>query len=119
MKDRLFQAELRQRLQKLDVRDQPLSIGAWVVPGGGKSRLPGIVAAHFPNLKIAWFAPRLTLLKQAARTALSQGIQLRESGNDRNPSRGYHGFVATHAALTQNPLLWRDEIARAPYLVVI
>lgn len=98
----------------------PASILAHVVPGGGKSMLPGLLAQRFPHNRIAWFVPRLSLARQAALGMMRDfGIQLRESGNDTNPARGTRGFVTTHAALTTDPDLWRHELSRHPYLLVV
>jgi superfamily II DNA or RNA helicase len=107
-------------LQGLDATDLPADILADVVPGGGKSMLPGLLAARFPKHRIGWFVPRLSLARQAAIGMLKDfGIEIRESGNDTNPSRGSRGFVTTHAALTADPSLWEDELKTHPYLLVI
>lgn len=120
MPDRKHQAELRDRLSEKEASDLPLSILAWVVPGGGKSRLPGILAQRFPSHKLAWFVPRVTLQTQAVKgMAADFGITLRDSGNDSDPSRGTRGFVATHAALMEQPALWASEFRRTPYLLVV
>src|SRR5215831_3479295 len=46
--DRRHQADLRTRLTEFVEGSFPLSILAYVVPTGGKSRLPGILAERFP-----------------------------------------------------------------------
>ncbi len=117
---RSHQKALQVILQGLDSADLPLDILADVVPGGGKSMLPGLLCQRFPDLRLAWFVPRLSLARQAA-IGLDKdfGIQIRESGNDVNPSRGTRGFVTTHAALTADPSLWQHELSRAPHLLVI
>ena len=117
MKLRSHQAELKEALKRLKM---PASILAHVVPGGGKSMLPGLLAERFPTHPIAWFVPRLSLARQAALGIKKDfGIDIRESGNDVNPARGTRGFVTTHAALTTDPDLWRHEMARHPYLLVV
>ena len=114
------QSALQKYLESLDSNDLPVDILADVVPGGGKSMLPGLLAMRFPKCPIAWFVPRLSLARQAAIGMLRDfGIEIRESGNDINPRRGTRGFVATHAALTADPDLWAHELARAHYLLVI
>jgi superfamily II DNA or RNA helicase len=114
------QNALHRYLQGLDQADLPADILADVVPGGGKSMLPGLLAARLPRHRIGWFVPRLSLARQAAIGMLKDfGIEIRESGNDTNPSRGTRGFVATHAALTADPSLWEDEFKRHPYLLII
>lgn len=114
------QKELQSVLGNLNQAELPLDILVDVVPGGGKSMLPGLLANRFPNHRLAWFVPRLSLARQAALGMLKDfGIEIRESGNDTNPSRGTRGFVATHAALTTDPSLWRHELSRAPHLLVV
>lgn len=114
------QSALKKHISGLDAGDMPADILVDVVPGGGKSMLPGILAARFPGHRIAWFVPRLSLARQAAIGMMKDfGIEIRESGNDTDPSRGTRGFVATHAALTQNPDLWLDEMRRHQYLLVL
>lgn len=114
------QNALQRYLNGLDATDIPASMLADVVPGGGKSMLPGLLAMRFPRHRIGWFVPRLSLARQAALGLLKDfDIEIRESGNDTNPSRGTRGFVATHAALTADPSLWEDELRRHPYLLII
>ncbi len=114
------QSALQKYLESLDSNDMPADILADVVPGGGKSMLPGLLAMRFPKHPIAWFVPRLSLARQAALGMLKDfGIEIRESGNDTNPRRGTRGFVTTHAALTADPDLWAHELSRTPYLLVI
>ena len=117
---RTHQRALHVILQGLDAADLPADILCDVVPGGGKSMLPGLLCERFPRHRLAWFVPRLSLARQAALGMLKDfGVEIRESGNDTNPSRGTRGFVATHAALTTDPNLWRHELSRHPYLLVI
>lgn len=117
---RSHQHSLWQHLEQIDNDDLPADILCDVVPGGGKSLLPGLLAKRFPSHRIAWFVPRLSLARQAARGLKADfGIDIRESGNDTNPARGTRGFVATHAALTTAPDLWADELRRSAYLLVI
>lgn len=117
---RTHQRALHVILQGLDAADLPADILCDVVPGGGKSMLPGLLCERFPRHRLAWFVPRLSLARQAALGMLKDfGVEIRESGNDTNPSRGTRGFVATHAALTTDPSLWRHELSRHPYLLVI
>lgn len=114
------QHALERYLAGIDATDIPADIIADVVPGGGKSMLPGLLANRFPGHRIGWFVPRLSLARQAALGMLSDfGIEIRESKNDTNPSRGTQGFVATHASLTADPQLWEDELRRHRYLLVI
>jgi superfamily II DNA or RNA helicase len=120
MGDRRHQAELREKVAQTDSSQIPLLILAWVVAGGGKSRLPGILAQRFPKYRVGWFVPRLSLQKQAVESMQKDfGIVLRDAKNETDPSRGTRGFVATHHALMENPALWRDELKRYPYVLVI
>lgn len=120
MRLRRHQDALLSWLRQIDSEDIPADVLVDVVPGGGKSMLPGILAERFPDHRVAWFVPRLSLARQAAIGMLKDfGIEIRESGNDVNPSRGTRGFVATHAALTADPDLWRDELRRHSYLLVV
>lgn len=117
---RIHQQSLSSILADIHPSDLPLDILADVVPGGGKSMLPGLLCKRFPSHRLAWFVPRLSLARQAALGMLKDfGIEIRESGNDTNPSRGTRGFVTTHAALTADPSLWADELRRHQYLLVI
>lgn len=114
------QKELEMFLGNLSDAELPIDLLVDVVPGGGKSMLPGLLAQRFPRHKVAWFVPRLSLARQAALSMLKDfSIEIRESGNDTNPSRGTRGFVATHAALTTDPSLWQHELSRSKYLLVI
>lgn len=118
--DRQHQVDLREKISRIDASDLPLKVLMWVIAGGGKSRLPGIMAQKFQKFKIGWFVPRLTLQTQAIE-ALGRDfdIVLRDSGNDIDPSRGTRGFVATHNALCRQPELWRDEFRRNPYVLIV
>jgi superfamily II DNA or RNA helicase len=120
MELRAHQDELARVLRARVVEDLPLDILVDCVPGGGKSHLPGLIAERFSNLKIAWFVPRKSLAKQAALSMSKYfGIDIRESGNETNPSRGTRGFVTTVQGLTEAPELWADELERRDYILVI
>ena len=75
---------------------------------------------RFPDFKIAWFVPRLTLREQGA-TGLKQdfGIDVFEADNTQNPSKGSRGFVATHAALTADHELYEKEFRRNRYILIV
>ena len=118
MNDRAHQEEVRNLARKTE-RADGLDILADVVPGGGKSRLPGIILQAFPDLKLMWFAPRISLLDQAARSLKNDfGIEVMESTNVTNPRRGTRGVVASHQTLASNPELWAKELQRDKYLLV-
>lgn len=121
MKYRKHQAALREFSAGIASDMLPLDILGAVVPGGGKSMLPGILAQALPSFNLAWFVPRLSLRHQAAEgLQRHMGIAIREAENcDIDPSRGTRGFVATHASLTMNPHLWAAELRRKRYILVI
>lgn len=123
MKLREHQQEFDGYIRALGMSDLPKTVLLHVTPGGGKSIIPQIIKKHFPGLKIAWFVPRRSLLRQAARSCMAGKIaklRLHElEGFEVNPSRGEDGFVATHNALAQNPEGFRQEIMRGNYALVI
>jgi superfamily II DNA or RNA helicase len=101
-----------------------------VVPGGGKSLLPLILAAHLlPHYadKLCWVVPRLALQHQAEREFIKPGFrqllqhqhELRQSTNDVDPSRGLSGYITTYQAISQNPDLHAHEFARYRYVLVL
>lgn len=99
--------------------NEPFKVLAWVVPGGGKSHLPVLLAQRFPRAKVLWFVPRLALQRQAAASAQQHGIVFRESGNDVDPCKSAQGCIVTHQSLCSNPDLWVHEIRRGERIVVI
>lgn len=117
MKLRQHQQELK---DLLDDQVNPKNVLMHVVPGGGKSLLPGLLLERYPNHKIAWFVPRLSLRRQAA-LGLKRAFNLdvHEFEGEVNPSRGTRGFVATHQSLPNNLRLFNHEFARHPYIVVV
>ena len=120
MSYRRHQVRLEKYIREKGESHLPLRILAHVVPGGGKSWLPGIIHQHFPHLKIGWFVPRVSLKVQAHDSLRENfGIVIRDSGNDYDPCRGHQGFVTTHAALMEQPGLWEAELARGEYLLVV
>jgi superfamily II DNA or RNA helicase len=118
MQLRSHQSALMEAVRNKDSSDFPLSILAWVVPGGGKSWLPHIVYQRFPEMRVAWFVPRKALRQQACEDMMPKGLALRESDNLPDPCRGQRGFVATHQALTESPDLYLQEFQRFPYILV-
>jgi superfamily II DNA or RNA helicase len=118
LKLRQHQAALQQHLSRMRTLK---SVVMHVCPGGGKSLVPKIIMDARPQLRIAWFVPRLSLSRQAAQDYARMGLSIRETENDHDPSRGTRGFVATHALLQRNPELFRDELRRTDvsYALVI
>jgi len=116
---RSHQSDLAENIRDKGQQHLPLSILAWVVPGGGKSWLPGIILQRFPSMKLAWFVPRVALREQACTGMLRDfGIAVRESDNNPDPSRNLHGFVASQQSLTSDPNLYVHEFRRHPYILV-
>ena len=77
---RKHQQEVIDIAKKIEASDYPKKILAHVVPAGGKSMLPGLVADEHPKLKIGWFVPRLSLRDQAVRGLWEDfGIEVRDS----------------------------------------
>lgn len=92
-----------------------------IVCGGGKSWLPPLLLSKMPTtMKLCWVVPRLALQGQAVRDSLKgHGLEIRDSGNDCDPSRGMRGVAITHQAFASQPELWRQEFTRSNYLLVI
>jgi superfamily II DNA or RNA helicase len=122
MKLRSHQRQLKQILENISHEQMPFKILADIVPGGGKSMFAGILAQRFPNHKIAWYVPRLSLQHQGALSTLREfGIDLRETdGNEILPSRDARGFIATQQALAVDKgNSHAYEIDRIPYIVIV
>jgi len=118
--------KLRQHQQ--DLKDliiqqpAPKNVLMHVVPGGGKSLLPGLLLERYPDHKIAWFVPRLSLRRQAA-LGLKRvfGIDVHEVDEKThvNPSKGTRGFIATHQSLLTSLSMFNAELERCKYIVVV
>ncbi len=104
-------------------KQNPIKILCDVVPGGGKSLLPGLIATRFPAHRIAWLVPRLSLARQAAQGLLRDfDISIREAKpTDTQPSRGSRGFVMTHQGFA-SPLpcrMLQKEFERHPHVLIV
>lgn len=123
MKLREHQQQFDEYMRDLSVNDLPKTVLLHVTPGGGKSIIPQIIKKHFPSLKIAWFVPRRSLLRQAARSCMAGRVAkmrlVELEGFEINPSKGEDGFVATHNALAQNPQGFLQELKKHNYALVI
>lgn len=123
VKLREHQQDFDAYVSRLTPAQLPKTVLLHVTPGGGKSLIPQIIKKHFPGLKIAWFVPRRSLLRQAARSCMAGKIAkmrlVELEGFEVNPSKGEDGFVATHNALAQNPEGFRQELLRHDYALVI
>ncbi|MER2269196.1 DEAD/DEAH box helicase [Methylobacterium oxalidis] len=104
---------------------------ASVTPGGGKSLLPVIAAAHLMEAgrveRIVWVVPRDTLRLQAEeafadpvwRATLGHSLSVRSAENAPDPSRGLAGYVTTYQAIAAAPELHRKELRRFRTLLVV
>jgi superfamily II DNA or RNA helicase len=124
-KDRKFIRDLIARLGALIAsplpQNRPLFLFNDVVPGGGKTRITGVIGDFFRELKIGVFVPRLSLMEQTAQAMKEHfGIDLREiSGNSESndPSRGGRGWITTYNTVANEPDQWMAEIHRHPYFL--
>ena len=101
-----------------------------VVPGGGKSVLPLIVAANSSPAgptRLCWVVPRLSLQRQAEREFCKPSFrrllghlhEIRQGTNDVDPSRGLSGYTTTYQAIGQSPDLHAHEFTRHRYVLVL
>lgn len=100
---------------------RPLFCFEEVCPGGGKTRITGVIADHFPLFKIGVVVPRISLMEQTAQAIKEHfNIDLREiSGNaeSTDPSRGGRGWITTYNTIANDPDQWMAEIHRHPYFL--
>jgi superfamily II DNA or RNA helicase len=120
---RSYQQQLIEILKNISENDFVLlKMLFWVVPGGGKSALAGFLLERFPTLNIAWYVPRLTLLKQADKSLMENfGIEVWQCNNKApfKRSADCRGFIASQDSLTENPTLHADEISKRPYIILV
>lgn len=115
------------RGESSDIRD----ILAAVTPGGGKSLLPVIAAAHLIKAgvvdRVCWIVPRDSLRLQAEeafedplwRQEFQHGLSVRAAENGPDPCRGQAGYVTTFQAVAAAPMLHMAEFRRHRYLLVL
>ncbi len=106
-------------------------IPALVIPGGGKSLLPVLVAhallAAGVAARVCWVVPRDSPRLQAEeafanpgwRAALGHALSVRAAENAPDPSRGLAGYVTTYQAVAAAPALHLAESRRHPTLLVL
>jgi superfamily II DNA or RNA helicase len=104
---------------------------AAVTPGGGKSLLPVIAAAHLVPAgrvaRVVWVVPRDSLRLQAEeafadpawRASLNHALSVRAADNEPDPSRGLAGYITTYQAIAAAPELHLAEMRRHPTLLVV
>jgi superfamily II DNA or RNA helicase len=104
---------------------------AAVTPGGGKSLLPVIAAAHLIQSgkveRVCWVVPRDSLRLQAEeafadpawRAALHHNLTVRAAENEPDPSRGLAGYITTYQAIAAAPELHLAEFRRHRTLLVV
>lgn len=133
---RAHQAELTALFREVEAgrRTLPKLIGCYVCCGGGKQGLAGI-AAHWliERLKvvdaICWVTPNGSLRRQAAESllasdwlakAIGHHLEIYESTNDVNPSKGKQGYAITaHAIVADKYGINRKEFERRRYALIV
>ncbi len=114
-------------------RSQARDILAAVTPGGGKSALPVLLAAHLLPAglaaRVCWIVPRDSLRLQAEeafadprfRDALGHALRLRAAGpTDPEPWRGAEGWATTYQAVAADPRRHLAQLRQAgPVLLVL
>jgi superfamily II DNA or RNA helicase len=99
-------------------------------PGGGKSMIPVILAGRLiPKLidRICWVVPRLSLRRQGeiqfgdvlGQKLLGHTLQIRQAGNEENPSRDQAGYVTTYQAIGEGGISHLQEFRRHRYALVL
>ncbi len=132
MNFRKHQSAMNTICNRLLEGDTRRKIIASVTPGGGKSVLPQILAKRLiPKIadKICWVVPRLTLQNQAAkcfldhsdRALVGHSLEIRESTNQKDPSRTFNGFTTTYNAIgvAAGTTLNSDEFKKHRYILVL
>jgi superfamily II DNA or RNA helicase len=125
--------ELAQQIAAGTIR-MPEWLFAHIVPGGGKSSLPVILAYWLIRKakladKICWVVPNGSLRTQAV-GAFGKGrwearyyghdLQIVSNVNEANPSKGSVGYVTTYQALRADAYgLHRQEFQRYRYILVL
>jgi len=105
-----------------------------VAPGGGKSSLPVLTAhwlVHRARLaeKICWVVPNGALREQGARAFakdrwearyLGHSLEIHESTNSPNPTKGSVGYITTYQALRADGSgINQDEFKRHRYVLIL
>lgn len=91
-----------------------------VTPGGGKSKLPIILANRLLGVfadKILWVVPRNSLKYQGEEEFVDSRFptihRLRAThGNDHHPDRGTDGYITTYQAIGQEPEQHQDYVRK-------
>lgn len=127
---RLFQLELQKIVDEIRQGHPIRDILAIVTPGGGKSPLPLICSPlkkdGIIDLTVV-IVPRLSLQSQMARQYSSKKFaslfgdcgKIRESGNERDPSRGTNGYVVTSQSVVRDNYIHVEEFKRHKCLLVL
>ena len=100
---------------------RPLFVYSSVCPGGGKTRITGVLAEAFPGLKVGVIVTRLSLMRQTARSMQDHfGIDLRQICGNRestDPCRDSRGWITTYNTIARDPITWESEICRGGYVL--
>lgn len=130
-KPRRHQAEFDDWCRRIATGDPIKEILAFVTVGGGKGSLAVIAAARLIDCgfaqKVLHVVPRLSLQRQAAKVFkdedkkkyLGHAMQIMESTNDLDPSRGTAGYTTTYNAIGEDPKLHFDEFRLSRYILVL
>lgn len=132
-KPRKHQKELQELLAEVTAGSRELSGAVLnVTAGGGKSASPvltanALISANHAD-KICWVVPRSNLQSQAAeafadpflRGSLGHSLDIHESTNEADPSRGTAGYVTTYQALGRDSAgINAFEFNRHRYILVL
>lgn len=101
-----------------------------VTPGGGKSMLPIIAAAHLIGSvadRICWVVPRRSLqvqaeaefLKPSAAEIIGRPLAIRRSANAHDPCRGLSGFATTYQAIGYGNHHMAADFSRHRYILIL
>lgn len=129
--ERTFQREARELCQRIKAYTSGArEVLVEVVPGGGKSVLPVILASELVPSRadaVCWIVPRQSLQEQAEavfqdelfRRMFNHGLEIRQSTNDLDPCRGKVGFVTTYQAVQANPEALKHEFSRGRRYILV
>jgi superfamily II DNA or RNA helicase len=107
MTDRAHQSATRRIAREIAAGAPIRRVYESVTPGGGKSRLPGILLDELaPDVadRILWVAPRDALRAQGeADFPESSRYRIRAARNEADPCRGTQGYITTYQSIIADP----------------
>lgn len=127
---RAHQIDFSNVLEQVRQGSQVREVVVFVTPGGGKSLLPVIAGIQLiPGIvdKICWVVPRLSLARQAAqefssgtsKKMLGHSLDIRQSTNEFDPTRGTAGYVTTYDAIQERPEMHELEFGNHRYALIL